>query len=80
MYCIVIMPLYKGKGDKYECSNSRGISLFCVVDELYAKVMINKELGWTESSIGKEHCGIRHAGWRRHGLSVCCEAGVGKVR
>ena len=26
-----IVPLYKGKGDKYECSNSRGISLLSVV-------------------------------------------------
>ena len=26
-----IVPLYKGKGDKCECSNSRGISLLSVV-------------------------------------------------
>ena len=26
-----IVPLYKGKGDKRECSNSRGISLSSVV-------------------------------------------------
>ena len=26
-----LVPLYKGKGDKCECSNSRGISLLSVV-------------------------------------------------
>ena len=26
-YGTLLLPLYKGKGDKYECSNSRGISL-----------------------------------------------------
>ena len=30
-----IVPLYKGKGDKCECSNSRGISLLSVVGKLY---------------------------------------------
>ena len=30
-----IMPLYKGKGDKCECSNSRGISLLSVVGKLF---------------------------------------------
>ena len=30
-----IVPLYKGKGDKCECSNSRGISLFSVVGKLF---------------------------------------------
>ena len=33
-----ILPLYKDKGDKYECSNSIGISLFSVVGKLYGKV------------------------------------------
>ena len=31
--CIVL--LYKGKGDKCECSNSRGISLLSVVGTLF---------------------------------------------
>ena len=26
-----IVPLYKGKGDKYQCSNSSGISLLSVI-------------------------------------------------
>ena len=30
-----IVPLYKGKGDKCECNNSRGISLLSVVGKLY---------------------------------------------
>ena len=37
-----IVPLYKGKGDKCECSNSRGISLLSVVGKLYGRL---KELG-----------------------------------
>ena len=38
-----IVPLYKGKGDKYECSNSRGISLLSVVGKLVECGL--KELG-----------------------------------
>ena len=41
--CIVF--LYKGKGDKCECSNSRGISLLSVVCKLFGRVLIKKELG-----------------------------------
>ena len=35
-----IVPLYKGKGDKCECSNPRGISLLSVVDKLFGRVLI----------------------------------------
>ena len=32
----VIVPLYKGKGEKSECKNYRGISLLSVVGKIYA--------------------------------------------
>ena len=38
--CIVL--LYKGKGDKCECSNSRGISLLSVLGKLFGRVLIKR--------------------------------------
>ena len=35
-----ILPLYKGKGDKCECSNSIGIILLSVVGKLCGRVLI----------------------------------------
>ena len=35
-----IVPHYKGKGDKCECSNSKGISLFSVVGKQYGRLQI----------------------------------------
>ena len=37
-----IVPLYKGKGDKCECSNSRGISLLSIVGKLFGRVLIKR--------------------------------------
>ena len=37
-----IVPLYKGKADKCECSNSRGISLLRVVGKLFGRVLIKR--------------------------------------
>ena len=31
----VIVPLYKGKGERTECSNYRGTSLLSVVEKIY---------------------------------------------
>ena len=54
-----IVPLYKGKGDKYECSNSKGKSLLSVVDELYDRVLTKRVRAGTECAIGEEQCGFR---------------------
>ena len=53
-----IVPLYKGKGNKCECSNSRGISLLSVVCKLYGRVLKRVRAG-TECPIGEEQCGFR---------------------
>ena len=50
-YCIV--PLYKGKGDKCECRNSKGISLLSVVGKLYGTVLIKRVRARTECSISR---------------------------
>ena len=47
-----IVPLYKGNGDKCECSNSRGISLLSVVGKIYCRVLIKRFRAGTECAIG----------------------------
>ena len=50
------MTLYKGKFNKCECSNSRGISLLSVVSKLYGRVLIKCVSDGTECAIGEEQC------------------------
>ena len=54
-----IVPMYKGKGDKCECSNSRGINLFSVVGKQYGRVLIKRVRAGTECAIGEEQSGFR---------------------
>ena len=54
-----IVPLYKEKGNKCECSNSRNISLLSVVGKLYGKVLITRVRVGTECTIGEEQCWFR---------------------
>ena len=51
MACMV--SLYKGKGDVYECSNFRGISLLSVVGKVYGRVFINRIRDKTEDVIAE---------------------------
>ena len=53
------MPLYKGNGDKCQCSNSRGISLLSVVGKLFGRVLIKRVRAGTECAIVEEQCGFR---------------------
>ena len=54
-----IVPVYQWKGDKFECSNSRGISLLSVVGKLFGKVLIKRVRDGTDCAIGKEQCVFR---------------------
>ena len=49
------MPLYKGKGDKCECSNSRGISLLSAVGKLLGRVLIKRVRTGTDCAIGRSN-------------------------
>ena len=57
--CACIVPLYKGKGDVYECGNFRGISLLSVVGKVYGRVLINRIRDKTESVIEEVQGGFR---------------------
>ena len=48
------VPLYKGKGDKCERSNSTGISLLSLVGKLYGRELIKIVKAETECAIGEE--------------------------
>ncbi len=37
-----VVPLYKGKGDKYECTSFRDISLLSAAGKVYGKVLIKE--------------------------------------
>ena len=54
-----IVPLYKRKGDKCECSNSRGINLLSEVGKLFGRVLIKRVRAGTKCAIGETKCGIR---------------------
>ena len=56
-----IVPLYQEKGDKCECSNSRGICLLSVVGKLFGRVLINRVRARTECAIGEEQCLFRQS-------------------
>ena len=53
-----IVSLYKGKGDKCKCINSRGISLLSVVGKLFGRVLIKRVRAGTECVIGRSNVGL----------------------
>ena len=46
-----VVPLYNGKGDKYECSCFRGISLPRLVGKVYGGVLNEKKRRGTERMV-----------------------------
>ena len=69
------VSLYKGKGDKCECSNSRGISLLSAVGKLPDRMLIKRVRAGTECAIGEEQCEFRQGrGCMDH--VICRKAGL----
>ena len=38
----MIVPLYKGNGERTECKNHRGISLLSVIGKIYAGILVDR--------------------------------------
>ena len=41
--CMYIVPIYKGKGDRAECANYRGISILSIPRKIYRRVLISSD-------------------------------------
>ena len=55
----IVLPIYKGKGDRNECKNYRGISLHSIPGKVYGRVLIEKVRCITDGLIGERQCGFR---------------------
>ena len=55
----VMLPIYKGKGDKKECGMYRGISVLNVVGKVYERMIIERVRGITEDLVGEGQSGFR---------------------
>ena len=53
----IVVPLYKGKGDRNDCKNYRGISLLSIPGKVYGRILIERVRVLTEGMIGEEQCG-----------------------
>ena len=50
----VIVPLCKGKGERTECSNYRGINLLSVVGKIFTGILVDRVFKVTEGLIDDE--------------------------
>ncbi len=55
----IIVPLYKGKGNRDECKNYRGISLLSVPGKIYGRILNERVMKITNKSMGDEQGGFR---------------------
>ncbi len=60
----IIVPLYKGKGNRDECNNHRGISLLSVSRKIYGRIFNERMIKITDKSVGDEQGGFQKDGGR----------------
>ena len=59
----MIVPLYKGKGERTEGKKYRGISLVSVVGKIYAWILVDRVRRVIGGSIDDEQGGFRAGRW-----------------
>ena len=55
----VVSVLYKGKGDRSDCNNYRGISLLSVAGKIMARILLNRITLWCDHYLPESQCGFR---------------------
>ncbi len=55
----IIVPFYKGKGSRSECSSYRGISLLSIPGKVYGRILTERLMEATEGKVSKEQGGFR---------------------
>ncbi len=54
----IIVPLYKGKGSRSECSSYRGISLLSVPGKVYGRILTERLREVTEGKVSEDQGGF----------------------
>jgi hypothetical protein len=54
-----VVPIYKGKGERTECKNYRGISMLSIGGKVYGRVLVDRVVKKTEGRISDEQGGFR---------------------
>ena len=54
-----IVPVYKGKGDRRDCANYRGIIILSIPRKIYGMVLISKVIESTKNQVAEEQGGFR---------------------
>ena len=55
----IIVPRYKGTGDRSKRKNYRGTSLLSIPGKVYGRILIGRVCSLTKGLIGEEQCGFR---------------------
>ncbi len=55
----IIVPLYKGKGSRSECSSYRAISLLSIPGKVYGRVLTERLMEVTEGKVSEDQGGFR---------------------
>ena len=48
---VCIVPVYKGKGDRRDCANYRGINILSIPGKIYGRVLISRVIESTKEQV-----------------------------